>query len=73
MRFKTKEGEEIYFDRNGDPTAKYEIINWQKNKRNHYEFIKVGLYDPSLPTQDRLAVNMTLIVWAQNANQVSIW
>ncbi|XP_053356933.1 extracellular calcium-sensing receptor-like [Clarias gariepinus] len=70
VRFKTKEGEEIYFDRNGDPTAKYEIINWQKNKRNHYEFIKVGLYDPSLPTQDRLAVNMTSIVWAQNANQI---
>ncbi|XP_037836528.1 extracellular calcium-sensing receptor-like [Kryptolebias marmoratus] len=27
--FKTKEGEEVYFNKNGDPSAKYEIINWQ--------------------------------------------
>uniref|UniRef100_A0AAY4DUP1 G-protein coupled receptors family 3 profile domain-containing protein n=1 Tax=Denticeps clupeoides TaxID=299321 RepID=A0AAY4DUP1_9TELE len=27
VRFRTKEGEEVYFDANGDPAAKYEIIN----------------------------------------------
>uniref|UniRef100_A0A672Z3Q5 G-protein coupled receptors family 3 profile domain-containing protein n=1 Tax=Sphaeramia orbicularis TaxID=375764 RepID=A0A672Z3Q5_9TELE len=29
FRFKTKEGDEVYFNENGDPAAKYEIINWQ--------------------------------------------
>lgn len=73
VRFKTKEGEEVYFDKNGDPPAKYEIINWQKNKNNQYEFVTVGLYDSSVSAQDRLSVNMASIVWAQNTNQVSIW
>uniref|UniRef100_A0AAQ6IJG1 G-protein coupled receptors family 3 profile domain-containing protein n=1 Tax=Anabas testudineus TaxID=64144 RepID=A0AAQ6IJG1_ANATE len=27
--FITKEGDEVYFNENGDPPAKYEIINWQ--------------------------------------------
>ncbi|XP_058244097.1 extracellular calcium-sensing receptor-like [Hemibagrus wyckioides] len=70
VRFKTKEGEDVYFDQNGDPPAKYEIINWQKSKENQYEFVTVGLYDSTVPAQDRLAVNMALITWAQNTNQV---
>ncbi|XP_047010440.2 extracellular calcium-sensing receptor-like [Ictalurus punctatus] len=70
VRFKTKEGEDVYFDKNGDPPAKYEIINWQKNKEHQYEFVTVGFYDSSVPAQDRLAVNMALITWARNTNQV---
>lgn len=68
--FKTKEGEEVYFDKNGDPPAKYEIINWQKNKENQHQFITVGLYDSTLPNRDRLGINMASIVWVQNTNQV---
>ncbi|XP_060779001.1 extracellular calcium-sensing receptor-like [Neoarius graeffei] len=70
VHFKTKEGEEVYFDKNGDPPAKYEIINWQKTKENQYAFVTVGLYDSSAPGQDRLAVNMASIVWTQNTNQM---
>ncbi|XP_060778998.1 extracellular calcium-sensing receptor-like [Neoarius graeffei] len=70
VRFTTKEGEEVYFDKNGDPPARYEIINWQKNTEHQYKFVKVGLYDSTLSAQDRLAVNMASIVWAQNINQV---
>ncbi|XP_053534313.1 extracellular calcium-sensing receptor-like [Ictalurus punctatus] len=70
VRFKTKEGEEVYFDKNGDPLARYEVINWQKSKEHQYEFVTVGLYDSSFPAEDRLAVNMASIVWAQNLNQV---
>ncbi|XP_036441540.1 extracellular calcium-sensing receptor-like [Colossoma macropomum] len=72
MHFKTKEGEEVYFDKNGDPAAKYEIINWQTSEENQHEFVTVGHYDSSHPSYDRLAVNTASIVWAGNSNQVLV-
>ncbi|XP_017564468.1 extracellular calcium-sensing receptor-like [Pygocentrus nattereri] len=71
VRFKSKEGEEVYFDKNGDPAAKYEIINWQ-TVEDHYEFFTVGLYDSSFPAHNQLSIEMASIVWAQNANQVPV-
>ncbi|KAG9273397.1 extracellular calcium-sensing receptor-like [Astyanax mexicanus] len=72
IHFKTKEGDEVYFDKNGDPAAKYEIINWQTHKEHQYEFVSVGLYDSTLPFHNRLTVNMASIVWAKNSNQVPV-
>lgn len=70
VHFKTKDGEEVYFDENGDPVAKYDIINWQPSKKQHYEFVTVGLYDASFLGIDRLAVNMPSILWANNFTKV---
>ncbi|XP_036441543.1 LOW QUALITY PROTEIN: extracellular calcium-sensing receptor-like [Colossoma macropomum] len=72
VRFKTKDGEEVYFDKNGDPPAKYDIINWQTSEEHQHKFVTVGLYDSSFPAHNRLAVNMASIVWAQNNNQVPV-
>lgn len=72
MHFKTKDGEDVFFDKNGDPAAKYEIINWHLNKENQHEFVTVGRYDSSLTGDDHLFVNVTSIMWAQNTHQVSI-
>uniref|UniRef100_A0AAR2ISD6 G-protein coupled receptors family 3 profile domain-containing protein n=1 Tax=Pygocentrus nattereri TaxID=42514 RepID=A0AAR2ISD6_PYGNA len=71
VHFKTKDGEEVYFDNNGDPVAKYEIINWQTTD-DHHEFVTVGLYDSSLPENNRLAIKIASIVWTQNTNQVPV-
>ncbi|XP_058244170.1 extracellular calcium-sensing receptor-like [Hemibagrus wyckioides] len=70
VRFQTKDGEDVFFDENGDPPAKYEIINRQTSKDHQYEFVTVGLYDSSLPINNRLAVNMASILWANNSNLV---
>uniref|UniRef100_A0AAY4DUP9 G-protein coupled receptors family 3 profile domain-containing protein n=2 Tax=Denticeps clupeoides TaxID=299321 RepID=A0AAY4DUP9_9TELE len=72
VRFRTKDGEEVYFDANGDPAAKYEIINWQPHKEGHLEFVTVGLYDTSLPTNSQLNFNEHTIVWAKNAKKVPV-
>uniref|UniRef100_A0AAR2JSQ3 G-protein coupled receptors family 3 profile domain-containing protein n=1 Tax=Pygocentrus nattereri TaxID=42514 RepID=A0AAR2JSQ3_PYGNA len=71
VRFKSKDGEEVYFDKNGDPLAKYEIINWQ-TVEDHHEFVTVGFYDFSFPAHNRLAVKMVSIVWAQNTTKVPV-
>ncbi|XP_036392201.1 extracellular calcium-sensing receptor-like [Megalops cyprinoides] len=72
VRFKTKDGEEVYFDENGDPAAKYELVNWQENSKGQIEFVTVGLYDASVPANERLMLSNVSIVWAQNKKQVPV-
>ncbi|XP_076853603.1 extracellular calcium-sensing receptor-like [Brachyhypopomus gauderio] len=71
VHFRTKMGEDVYFDENGDPAARYEILNWQTSKEEHV-FVTVGLYDSTFSARNRLAVNMASVLWAQNNNQVPI-
>lgn len=60
----------MYFDENGDPPAKYEIINWQVNREYQHELVTVGLYDSSVSVQEHLMINMPYILWAQNNTKV---
>ncbi|XP_035381180.1 extracellular calcium-sensing receptor-like [Electrophorus electricus] len=72
VQFKTKGGEEVYFDKNGDPVARYDVINWQTSEEEHHEFVIVGLYDYTFPVHKRLTLNVSSIMWAQNTNKVPI-
>ncbi|KAK7905210.1 hypothetical protein WMY93_017817 [Mugilogobius chulae] len=71
IHFRTKEREEVYFNENGDPAAKYEIINWQPTVQGTVDFVTVGLYDASLPANQQLKLQNTSINWAQNSKQAS--
>ncbi|XP_056905985.1 extracellular calcium-sensing receptor-like [Takifugu flavidus] len=71
-QFKTKEGDEVYFNENGDPPAKYEIINWQPTENGVMDFVTVGLYDASLPADRQLTLQTTTFTWAQNSEQVPV-
>ncbi|KAI4815079.1 hypothetical protein KUCAC02_005245 [Chaenocephalus aceratus] len=70
IQFKTKEGEEVYFNENGDPAAKYEIINWKPRENDIVEFVTVGFYDASLPANKQLHLQNESITWTQNSQQV---
>ncbi|XP_076853598.1 extracellular calcium-sensing receptor-like [Brachyhypopomus gauderio] len=72
VNFKTKEDEEVCFDKNGDPIVRYEVINWQTSAEEHHEFVAVGLYDYTFPVHRRLTVNVSSIVWGQNTNKVPV-
>ena len=71
VNFKTKEGDEVYFNENGDPAAKYEIINWQPTENGIVDFVTVGLHDASLPADKQLKLQSQSLIWAQNSQQVS--
>ncbi|XP_026222331.1 extracellular calcium-sensing receptor-like [Anabas testudineus] len=72
IEFKTTEGEEVYFNENGDPPAKYEIIHWQPTENGVVDFVTVGLYDASLPADKQLSLQYNSLVWAQNSKQVPV-
>ncbi|XP_036935009.1 extracellular calcium-sensing receptor-like [Acanthopagrus latus] len=72
IRFTTKEGDEVYFNENGDPSAKYEIINWQPPENGVVDFVAVGLYDASLPADKQLSLQNKSLFWAQNSQQVPL-
>ncbi|XP_067364247.1 extracellular calcium-sensing receptor-like [Channa argus] len=72
ISFKTKEGDEVYFNENGDPPAKYEIINWQPGKNGIADFVSVGLYDASLPVNKQLSLQHRSLFWPHNSRQVPV-
>ncbi|XP_034723359.1 extracellular calcium-sensing receptor-like [Etheostoma cragini] len=72
IMFKTKEGDDVYFNENGDPAAKYEIINWQSTQHGIVGFVTVGLYDASLPADKQLNVQNKSLNWAKNSQQVPL-
>ncbi|XP_030007207.1 extracellular calcium-sensing receptor-like [Sphaeramia orbicularis] len=72
IRFKTKEGDEVYFNENGDPAAKYEILNWQPTQNGIVDFVKIGLYDASLPADRQMNLENKTIIWTQNSLQVPV-
>ncbi|XP_049432404.1 extracellular calcium-sensing receptor-like [Epinephelus fuscoguttatus] len=72
IHFKTKEGEEVYFNENGDPAAKYEIINWQPTENGIVDFVTVGFYDASLPADKQLNLQNKSLIWANNSQQVPV-
>ncbi|KAM4590237.1 extracellular calcium-sensing receptor-like [Fundulus diaphanus] len=57
-------GERVYFDRNGDPAAIYELVNWQRNTSGDIVFTTVGMYDASQPNGKQLTMNGINITWA---------
>ncbi|KAK2847356.1 hypothetical protein Q5P01_010355 [Channa striata] len=72
INFRTKEGEDVYFNENGDPPAKYEIINWQPRENGIVDFVTVGFYDGSLPVDKQLNLQNMSLVWTRNLTQVPV-
>ncbi|KAK2847785.1 hypothetical protein Q7C36_009467 [Tachysurus vachellii] len=72
LHFTTTTGEDVFFDENGDPAARYDLLNWQRDKDGKTVFVKVGFYDASLQTYLQLSFNNISIAWAHNKPQVPL-
>ncbi|XP_067275497.1 extracellular calcium-sensing receptor-like [Pseudorasbora parva] len=72
VSFYTQTGEKVFFDKNGDPAARYDLLNWQQGEDGTTEFVKVGFYDASLEPRFQLSFNNISIMWATNQHQVPV-
>ncbi|KAM9318700.1 extracellular calcium-sensing receptor-like [Pholidichthys leucotaenia] len=73
VNFTNQFDEKIYFDSNGEPVPRYDIINWQKDgSKNEIRFIKVGSYDGSSPLEKKLQIDRGNIVWTKGQSQVPV-
>ncbi|XP_034723376.1 extracellular calcium-sensing receptor-like [Etheostoma cragini] len=67
----TQNGYDVSFDANGDPVARYELVNWQKSESGTIELVTVGQYDESLPLSQKFRINMNL-TWVDGGTQVPV-
>ncbi|XP_030259251.1 extracellular calcium-sensing receptor-like [Sparus aurata] len=67
----SQNGYDVSFDANGDPVARYELVNWQKSESGSIEMVTVGLYDASLPAGQEFQIIRNL-TWVDGGTQVPV-
>uniref|UniRef100_A0A3B5B881 G-protein coupled receptors family 3 profile domain-containing protein n=1 Tax=Stegastes partitus TaxID=144197 RepID=A0A3B5B881_9TELE len=72
VNFTTGEGERVYFDKNGDSPARYELVNLQITNRGTMEGKTVGIYDASLPDSHQFIMNSIPVVWGNGLAKVPV-
>ncbi|XP_071389760.1 extracellular calcium-sensing receptor-like [Centroberyx affinis] len=72
VNFTTKEGERVYFDSNGDPPARYELVNLQRTNSGTMEGVTVGIYDASLAVSHQFIMNNISVVWGGELIKVPV-
>ncbi|XP_069072193.1 extracellular calcium-sensing receptor-like [Pleurodeles waltl] len=70
VRFQNTVGTEAFFDRSGNPPARYDIVNWQLGPLGTVSHVKVGSYDPTGSPDQHLLVNISGVQWATGGRQV---
>ncbi|XP_018604112.2 olfactory receptor CJ1 [Scleropages formosus] len=71
VNFTTKHGERVCFDEQGDPAARYALVNWQLNARGAIVFETIGVYDTSLPEGHQFVMKDTIKgIWAGGQSEV---
>ncbi|XP_051781262.1 extracellular calcium-sensing receptor-like isoform X1 [Erpetoichthys calabaricus] len=59
----SKDGEDIYFDENGNLPSIYDIVNWQLTTEGDIQYVKVGSFDYNMGLGNNLIVNESAIKW----------
>ncbi|XP_028429523.1 extracellular calcium-sensing receptor [Perca flavescens] len=67
----SRNGYDVSFDANGDPVARYELVNWQKSQSGSIKLVTVGQYDESLPVGLKFQINRNL-TWVDGGTQVPV-
>ncbi|KTF84890.1 hypothetical protein cypCar_00047992, partial [Cyprinus carpio] len=67
----TKNNYSVSFDKNGDPVATYELVNWQLQGDGSVDFVKVGQYDASKPKGQEFSLSRA-ILWYDGSEKVPV-
>uniref|UniRef100_A0A669DZV6 G-protein coupled receptors family 3 profile domain-containing protein n=1 Tax=Oreochromis niloticus TaxID=8128 RepID=A0A669DZV6_ORENI len=57
LSFSNGKGERVYFNKNGDTPARYELVNLQFTIRGTMEGRTIGIFDASLPERNQFIMN----------------
>ncbi|XP_056425656.1 extracellular calcium-sensing receptor-like [Hyla sarda] len=58
---------ELFFNKNGDPPAIYDIVNWQRRPDGSMTQVKIGIYD-SFESNDSF-INLSQIWWPHGSHE----
>lgn len=70
VNFTTLDGERVYFDKNGDSPARYELVNLQITSRGTLEGETVGILDASLSEEFQFIMKNISVVWGNGLTEV---
>ncbi|XP_073402832.1 vomeronasal type-2 receptor 26-like [Dendrobates tinctorius] len=70
VNVRLKDGREVFFDKNGDPPAVYDIVNWQQDDNGVMKQVKVGQYDSAVKSPDILTLNSSAIQWIYKQKKI---
>uniref|UniRef100_H3A1T5 G-protein coupled receptors family 3 profile domain-containing protein n=1 Tax=Latimeria chalumnae TaxID=7897 RepID=H3A1T5_LATCH len=70
VHFKMIDGRDIFFDKNGNPSPVYDILNWQITPNNTLKNVKVGSIDFTAPKGQELILNESASLWNGGRTQI---
>ena len=72
VNFTTRHGERVSFDEQGDPAARYALVNWQMDTTGYVLFETIGYYDASRPDGQQFEMTAGVeAVWAGQKAEVT--
>ncbi|XP_077137866.1 extracellular calcium-sensing receptor-like [Ranitomeya variabilis] len=69
VNFTDPNGNFHYFDKNGDPVANYDVVNWQIGENGFLSYKKVGSYYDSTLMDHQLVINEQSTLWNGDKSQ----
>ncbi|CAH2272588.1 extracellular calcium-sensing receptor-like [Pelobates cultripes] len=72
VKVKLSTRRELFFDKNGDQPAIYDIINWHMNTDGTTRQVKVGSYDTTQANENRFLINTSALIWASGHKEVPV-
>ncbi|XP_068129489.1 extracellular calcium-sensing receptor-like [Hyperolius riggenbachi] len=70
IRITLSSGREIYFNKNGEVSASYDIVNWQKRSDGSFCYAEVGSYEGSTLNGSEFSIDFGLLQWIMGDSKV---